>query len=471
MDETRIGHYRIESKLGEGGVGEVFRATDTTLERAVALKLLRPELSSREQVVKRFLSEAQTLGRLNHPNIATLYSLERDGDRLFMVMELVEGETVSSLIRRSGQLPLARSLPLFFQALDGLGYAHQQGVIHRDIKGSNLMLNRDGCLKVMDFGIARVLGSQRMTIGGQLVGTPEYMSPEQIRGLETDARSDIYSLGILLFALLAGRVPFASHSGFDLMKAQVEETPPPVTTLAPNLPVRLESVLLKALAKEPDQRFATTAEFKEALVEFAPAAPIESRTGAWNVLPAGASEDADTETDSPTRLFDEEEDRPTQVRDGVRRPEPAAAPTEVGEPPPAPPAATMPLAATLALGCVIGLNLVWFGSSEPESPKAADPARQSVSRPSSETPDGSSAAPDVVLSAAAATVPGKDTSSPTPQARAAEATAPKAAAPKPKRKRKPRRDRSRPPSRPQDEGPSGDGQGEESADGWVIRRR
>ena len=320
-----IDQYRIEEKLGEGGVGEVFRAVDLGLDRSVAIKRLRPELTARTQLVSRFRTEARTLARLNHPNIATLYSLVEDELGLLMVMEFVEGETLAKILRTKPGLPLERSLPLFFQALDGLGYAHERGIIHRDIKGSNLMVKSCGTLKVMDFGIARMLGSQRMTQMGQLVGTPEFMSPEQIRGEETDARSDIYSLGILLYALLSGRMPFAAQSSFDLMKAHVDAPPPPLAKLAPHLPAGLEPVLERSLEKDPALRYETTAEFRAALDPFVPRGEAAETMAPPRIAPAPLdSDEAAPPMIEPTRVmtqveFASSDEKPTRARAGPPR--------------------------------------------------------------------------------------------------------------------------------------------------------
>src|SRR5215469_16896879 len=203
-----IGTYKIAEKIGEGGMGSVYKGVDLMLEREVAIKVLRPELARQPDIVERFRAEAVTLAKLNHPNIATLFSFLRQGDDFFMVMEFVRGETLDSVLRRSGGMSVERAVPMFCQALEGIDHAHRLGIIHRDVKPANMMLTETGSIKVMDFGIARVLGTARMTRQGNIIGTIEYMSPEQVRGQETDARSDIYSLGVLLYEMLTGQIPF-----------------------------------------------------------------------------------------------------------------------------------------------------------------------------------------------------------------------------------------------------------------------
>ncbi|HXG63814.1 MAG TPA: serine/threonine-protein kinase, partial [Blastocatellia bacterium] len=260
-----LGNYRIVEKLGEGGMGAVYKGVDMMLEREVAIKMLRPELSSQPHVVERFRSEAITLAKLNHPNIATLFNFLREGSDFFMVMEYVRGETLEDVIRKQGAMPVERAIELFAHVLEGIDHAHRMGIVHRDIKPANMMLTDTGSLKVMDFGIARVLGTSRMTRQGNVIGTVEYMSPEQVRGEECDARSDIYSLGILLYEMLTGRVPFASSSEFELMRAQIEELPPPPRTFAAHIPLPIEHAIMRSLAKKPEARFQTAGEFRVAL--------------------------------------------------------------------------------------------------------------------------------------------------------------------------------------------------------------
>jgi serine/threonine protein kinase len=260
-----IGNYKITEKIGEGGMGAVYKGVDLMLEREVAIKVLKPELANQPQVVERFRSEAVTLAKLNHPNIATLFNFVRQADSFFMVLEFVKGTPLDNIIESRGSIGCEHAIPLFCQMLEGIEHAHGFGIIHRDIKPASMMLTDKGVLKVLDFGIARALGSARLTRAGHLIGTIEYMSPEQVRGFETDARSDIYSLGMVLYEMLTGRVPFQSDSEFELMKAQVEQLPTPPRQFSPNIPEQVEWAILCATKKDPDKRFQTAAAFCDAI--------------------------------------------------------------------------------------------------------------------------------------------------------------------------------------------------------------
>ncbi len=276
-----IGNYKIEAKLGEGGMGAVYRGVDTMLDREVAIKALKPELASQTSVVERFRTEAVTLAKLNHPNVATLYTMFRQGDELYMVLEFVRGETLDNILQRRGALPAEEAIPVFCQVLDGIDHAHELGIVHRDIKPANMMLTEKGTLKVLDFGIARLLGSARMTRAGNIIGTLEYMAPEQVRGLETDGRSDLYALGMMLYEVLTGKLPFDTDNEFELMKAQTELTPAPPSTINPNIPPAVEAAIMKAIDKDPNKRFQTGGEFREVLMNagFAASGTMHGMTG------------------------------------------------------------------------------------------------------------------------------------------------------------------------------------------------
>jgi serine/threonine-protein kinase len=260
-----IGSYRLLELLGEGGIGQVYAARDTVIGRQVAIKMLRSELSRDRNFIARFYSEAQSLGDLSHANISTLHALHLEGREPFMVMELVHGHTLEAVLERAHRLPLRESLAVVAQAVAGLAYAHRRGVIHRDIKPSNLMLTDAGLLKIMDFGIARVRGTQRLTRAGQMFGTLLYASPEQIRGNDVDERSDLYSLAVMLYEMLAGRPPFMAENDHTLMTLHLEAPPPPLAARLPGLNSQIEPALMRALAKQPEERFASVDEFGRAV--------------------------------------------------------------------------------------------------------------------------------------------------------------------------------------------------------------
>ena len=278
-----LGNYKIEAKLGEGGMGAVYRGVDTMLDREVAIKALKPELASQTAIVERFRSEAVTLAKLNHPNIAALYTMFRQGEELYMVLEFVRGETLDEILQKRGALPADEVIPVFCQILDGIDHAHELGIVHRDIKPANMMLTEGGKLKVLDFGIARLLGSARMTRAGNIIRTLEYMAPEQVKGQETDARSDIYALGMMLYEVLTGKTPFDTENEFELMKLQTEEMPVLPRTINPAIPEEVEAAIMQAIAKNPDERYQTAGEFREVLLDagFAATGAMHGATGTF----------------------------------------------------------------------------------------------------------------------------------------------------------------------------------------------
>lgn len=265
MEPRTIQNFRLVEKLGEGGMGEVFLGLDTMLERKVAVKALRPELMARQDIVERFRSEAIALAKLNHSNIATLYSYLNFENQFFMIMEYVQGETLDLHLRRNGAMHWAEATRLVCQVLKGLEHAHQMGIVHRDIKPANIIITDDGVPKLMDFGIARILETARLTRVGHLVGTLEYISPEQVAGKETDSRSDLYSLGAVFYEMLTSRLPFKKNTDYELIKAQIEEKPEALRRINPDIPSGLEKAVLKMLHKKPGKRFSDAAACCDAL--------------------------------------------------------------------------------------------------------------------------------------------------------------------------------------------------------------
>jgi len=261
-----VGNYRIVEKLGEGGMGAVYRAVDLMLERDVALKAIRPELSSEPQIVERFKAEARTLARVHHPAIANVFTFFYEADELFLVMEYVRGRPISRVLQAEGAIPWQRAVLFLATAMEGIAEAHRAGIVHRDIKPDNLILTETGTVKVMDFGIARVMGSGHLTRTGLLVGTLRYMSPEQIRGEEVDGRTDVYALGAVLYEMLTGRTPFEGTSDWAILRAQIEDTPRPPGEHVPSIPWWLDRAVLRALSKQPAERFQSVEEMRRSLL-------------------------------------------------------------------------------------------------------------------------------------------------------------------------------------------------------------
>jgi len=239
-----LGKYRIVEKIGRGGMGIVYRAVDETLDRQVAIKVISPELVE-DDLVRRFRAEAVTLARVNHPNIATVYELFRDDERLL----LVSGQTFEQLLDRSGPLPVERAASLTGQILDALGHAHRAGIVHRDLKPANLMLTDAGIVKVMDFGIARVSGTERMTTDGLMVGTPAYMAPEQVRSEDVDGRTDLYAVGVIFYRLVTGKLPFKADTAVAMIHSQLNDQPTPALEAAYPRARTSESSKRRALAR------------------------------------------------------------------------------------------------------------------------------------------------------------------------------------------------------------------------------
>jgi serine/threonine-protein kinase len=269
MKIPKIGRYEIIEEIGQGAMGIVYRATDPMINRMVAIKTINMALKEEDvaEYEARFYQEAKAAGGLNHSNIVTIYDIGKSGNVAFMAMEFLAGKELRALLAPGLPLPLAQAVDIAAQVADGLAYAHQNHVVHRDIKPANIMIGRDGVAKITDFGIARMRFSKTFTHTGTIVGSPRYMSPEQVLGKRTGPQSDLFSLGAVLYEMLTGRAPFAGSDVNSLMFQILNFVPPVPNALNPAIPEMLNLVVAKAIAKAPDERYASAAEFAADLRE------------------------------------------------------------------------------------------------------------------------------------------------------------------------------------------------------------
>jgi serine/threonine protein kinase len=289
IGKTISKRYVIEEMLGQGGMSAVYKATDPNLKRVVAIKVIHSHLSSNPDFIKRFEEEASSVAQLRHHGIILVHDFNKDDDLYYMVLEFVPGETIQDHLKRLNdngrKLTPAKAIEYMASVCDAVDYAHQRGMIHRDIKPANLMLTTTGQVILMDFGIAKIVGGTRHTATGAVVGTAMYMSPEQIKGEQPDRRSDIYSLGVTLYEMISGRPPFEADSAMTLMMMHVNDPVPNPKKLNPDVPDALVTIINKALAKDPNNRYQTAAQMAAAL---------------RNVLSAGASSPKSTMVEDAT---------------------------------------------------------------------------------------------------------------------------------------------------------------------------
>jgi eukaryotic-like serine/threonine-protein kinase len=285
---SRIEDYEILGVLGAGGMGQVYKVRNVISDRVEAMKVLLPDLASQQELAARFLREIKLLASLNHPHIAALHTALRTENQLLMVMEFVEGTSLDQRLQ-AGRIPLPECIQYMDQVLSALGYAHRQGIVHRDIKPSNMMLTSQGSIKLMDFGIARAAKETQLTRTGATLGSLHYMSPEQLTGDPTDARSDLYSLGVSFYEMVTGRRPFEAASDYSLMVAKVQQPPRPPVEVDPTIPRGLNDLIIMSLAKNPAERFQTADAFRGAVRATAESLNIALPAQGSTVVPSSSA--------------------------------------------------------------------------------------------------------------------------------------------------------------------------------------
>jgi predicted Ser/Thr protein kinase len=264
---SRLGKYDISAEIGKGGMGVVYLGYDPVLDRKVAIKVLAPHLVWEPGFIERFLREARSAARLKHAGIVTIYDVGQEANWYYIVMEYLEGQTLAQVIQGRGAFHVEQTVTILRRLAEALDYAHRSGLVHRDVKPGNIMVHPSGHVTLTDFGVARAAQETRLTTTGALIGTPKYMSPEQARGEAADHRTDIYSLGVVAYEMLCGRVPFEATTPHAVLYQLIWEPPPPVRSRRPDLPEEVDASLAGALAKEPNARYTTAAGFVESLAQ------------------------------------------------------------------------------------------------------------------------------------------------------------------------------------------------------------
>jgi serine/threonine-protein kinase len=287
--------YQLLERIGTGGMADVFRARDLMLERSVAIKILHETYSDDQSFQDRFKQEARAAANLSHPNIVTVHDFGFDHGQLFIVMEHIPGKDLKTILRQRGRYSVEETIPLIVQACAGIGYAHRAGLVHCDIKPHNMIVTPDGRLKVTDFGIARALSTIMPDERADVVwGSPQYFSPEQAVGEAPSPASDVYSLGVVLYEVLTGALPFTAPSSEELARMHLEENPSPPSEYIPDIPTALEEIVLKVLSKEPAARYRTADQLGRVLLRFG-TQPDVPPTSALNLTPETASYQKATE--------------------------------------------------------------------------------------------------------------------------------------------------------------------------------
>ena len=291
---SQLGRYEIISEIGQGAMGVVYKATDPLIDRTVAIKTINLGLAQeeKEEYEGRFYQEAKAAGRLSHPNIVTIYDVGKSGEVAYIAMEFLQGRELRDILDDTELLPVAQVLDIVLQVALGLAYAHEHGIVHRDVKPSNIMVIRDGHVKITNFGIARMESASVRTQTGMVLGSPKYMSPEQVMGKLIDQRSDIFSLGVMLYEMLTGKAPFAGENVNAIMYQTLNGIPPPPSTVNPAVPDMLNFIVAKALAKNLDDRYQNAKDMADDLRACRDALPRSTASPAKPAAPGNALPDA-----------------------------------------------------------------------------------------------------------------------------------------------------------------------------------